>query len=327
MRCSLNWAKTQPVVNGSPFSRLPRLTAVSAKADMNSRSGGCTTICGMADAERPRTVLDKDEVLTGLFASWDAIDALLAGLSEEQWQTPTALPGWTVHDVVAHIVGTEMMLAGTATPDLDVAGRDYVHNDIGALNERWVEHLRSESPASMLAKFRDITSRRKAMLSAMPIEEWNTVTFTPAGPDSYGRFMRVRIFDCWMHEHDIRDVVGHPAGDADLAGADSRLALDEMASSMPFVVAKKGQAPAGSRVQITLTGPVAREIRVAVDGRAALVEDFGGDDPTVGIALDGLQFSRLAGGRPLTAGRPEGIDYSGDTAAGARIIENLNYVI
>jgi len=281
----------------------------------------------MADAERPRTVLDKDDVLAGLFASWDGIDGLLAALSDEQWQTPTSLPGWTVHDVVAHIVGTEKMLAGTPTPEADVAGRDYVHNEIGALNEKWVEHLRSESPMNMLAAFRDITARRKEMLAAMPTGEWNTVTFTPAGPDSYGRFMRVRIFDCWMHEHDIRQAVGRPPTDADLAGADTRLALDEMAASMPFVVAKKGQAPAGARVLIALTGPVAREIRVAVDGRAALVEDFGGAEPTVGISLDGLQFTRLAGGRPLMAGRTEGIDYAGDSAAGARIIENLNYVI
>ena len=33
---------------------------------------------------------------------------------------------------------------------------------------------------------------------------------TPAGPDTYGRFMRVRIFDCWMHEQDIRRAVGRP---------------------------------------------------------------------------------------------------------------------
>lgn len=281
----------------------------------------------MSSTDRPRTVLDKDEVLTGLFASWDAIDALLSGLSDQDWQTPTSLPGWTVHDVVAHIAGTELMLAGTPTPEVEVEGRDYVHNDIGALNERWVEHLRSETPASMLATFRDVTARRKAMLSAMPVEEWNTVTFTPAGPDSYGRFMRVRIFDCWMHEHDIRHAVGRPPADDELTGADSRLALDEMVASMPFVVAKKGQAPEGSRVLITLTGPVSREIRVAVDGRAALVDEFGGADPTVAITLDGLQFSRLAGGRPLMAGRSEGVDYAGDTDAGARIIENLNYVI
>lgn len=279
-----------------------------------------------ADAPKPRTVLDKTETLTGLFSSWDAIDALLAGLGDDDWQRPTSLPGWTVHDVVAHIVGTEAMLSGTPTPE---AGErpDYVHNDIGALNEAWVEHLRPETPAAMLATFREITTRRKAALSAMTDQEWNTVTLTPAGPDSYGRFMRVRVFDCWVHEHDIREAVGRPAADDDLTGPDTHLALDEMASSMGFVVGKKGGAPDGSRVLLTLTGPVSREIRVAVDGRAAVVEDFGGTEPTATITLDGLQFTRLAGGRPLLEGRPAGIDYGGDGEVGERIIANIAYVI
>lgn len=283
----------------------------------------------MADAEKPRTVLDKNEVLTALFASWDAIEAVLAGLPDDAWQSPTSLPGWTVHDVVSHIVGTELMLSGEPNPEpgVDVAAREHVRNDIGAINERWVEQLRPESPAAMLAKFREVTTRRKAALSAMPLQEWNTVTFTPAGPDSYGRFMRVRVFDCWVHEHDIRDAVGRPAGDAELAGPDARLALDEMASSMGFVVGKKGKAPEGSRVLLTLTGPVSREIRVAVDGRAALVEDFAGVEPTVAITVDGLQFTRLAGGRPLIAGRASEIEYGGDVEAGKRIVENLAYVI
>lgn len=283
----------------------------------------------MSNPERPRTVLDKNEVLNGLFASWDTIEGVLDDLTDEQWEAPTALPGWTVHDVVAHIIGTEMMLSGVATPE--AADRpSHVHNDIGALNEAWVAHLRPETPAAMMAKFREITTRRKAALSAMNPEEWNTVTFTPAGPDSYGRFMRVRVFDCWVHEHDIRDAVGRNAADEELAGPDTRLALDEMAASMGFVVAKKGKASGGARVLLDLTGPVARRIRVALNeegGRAALVEDFGGAEPTITIALDGLQFTRLAGGRPLLADRPQDIDYAGDTEAGRRIVENLAYVI
>ncbi|MGV0991092.1 MAG: maleylpyruvate isomerase family mycothiol-dependent enzyme [Mycobacterium sp.] len=281
----------------------------------------------MANAERPRTVLDKNEVLAGLFGSWDSLDALLAGLTDEQWQAPTALPGWTVHDVVSHVAGTELMLAGEPNPDVDIAGRGHVHNDIGALNERWVEHLKTKTPAQMLETFRDIVARRKATLSAMSDDEWNAVSFTPAGPDSYGRFMRVRVFDCWIHEHDIRDAVGVPASDASMTGPDSRLALDEMEASMAFVVGKKGQAPDGSRVLIALTGPLSRVFRVAVDGRAGLVEDFGAEDPNVVIGMDGLQFTRLAGGRPMLADRPKGIDYGGDADVATRIVENLAYVI
>lgn len=282
----------------------------------------------MANSERPRTVLAKGEVLKGLFASWDSLDILLSGLTDEQWLTPTALPGWTVRAVVSHIAGTELMLAGEPNPDVDISGREYVHNEIGALNERWIEHLSSKTPAELLETFRDITERRRAALTAMSDEEWNAVGFTPAGPDSYGRFMRVRVFDCWMHEQDIRDALRMPADEDDLGRADTRLALDEMAPSMPFVVGKKGKAPDGARVMIALTGPVSRVIRVAVnDGRAALVEDFGSDEPTAIIGMDGLQFTRLAGGRPMLADRSKGIDLGGDEELGNRIVENLAYVI
>ena len=52
-----------------------------------------------------------------------------------------------------------------------------------------------------------------------------------------------------------------------------------------------------------------------------------GAEPTVIITLDGLQFTRLAGGRPLVAGRSQEIGYGGDSEAGKRIVENLAYVI
>ena len=155
--------------------------------------------------------------------------------------------------------------------------------------------------------------------------QWNELTATPAGPDSYGRFMRVRIFDCWMHEHDIRDALRQPEVDAVFDGADARLALDEIAASMGFVVGKLGKAPDGSRVRLELTGPLQRTINVAVEGRGRVVDDFGGADPTATITLDGLLFTRLAGGR--TAVDHDAISYGGDEAVGKRVVEHLNYVI
>ena len=131
----------------------------------------------------------------------------------------------------------------------------------------------------------------------MSVDDWNAPTPTPVGLESFGRFMRVRLFDCWMHEQDIRDGVGLPSSDAELGGPAARLSLDEIAATMGFVVGKLGKAPDGSRVAIELTGPLARTIRVAVDGRAQVVDDFGGLDPTASIRLDGLLLARLAGGR------------------------------
>jgi uncharacterized protein (TIGR03083 family) len=275
------------------------------------------------------TTLDKPDVLAGLFAVWDEIDALLAGLPDEQWQAQSPLPGWTVHDVTAHLIGTESMLQGIATPDadIDVSTLKHVRNDIGVMNERWVRKLRGVSMTAMLEKFRTATANRRHSLTGMGDDDWNQITATPAGPDTYGRFMRVRDFDCWMHLHDIRDALDQPASGADLGGPSSRLAFDEMAASMGFVVSKLGGAPDGSRVAIELTGPLQRNIYVDVAGRGRVVEDFGGQEPTSTISLDGLLFSRLAGGRTTVAQHPDAVRYGGDEEVGERVVEHLNYVI
>ena len=275
------------------------------------------------------TKLDKSDVLDGLFAVWDEIDTLLAGLPHEQWQAQTSLPGWTVHDVTAHLIGTESMLQGIAAPDadIDVSTLKHVRNDVGVMNERWVRKLRGISVTDLLEKFRATTANRREALTGMGDDDWNQITATPAGPDTYGRFMRVRDFDCWMHLQDIRDALDQPAPHADLGGPSSRLALDEMAASMGFVVGKLGGAPDGSRVAIELTGPLQRSIYVDVACRGQVVEHFGGQEPTATISLDALLFSRLAGGRTTVARHPDAVRYGGDDEVGKRVVEHLNYVI
>jgi uncharacterized protein (TIGR03083 family) len=280
-------------------------------------------------ADRPITQLDKSEVLSGLFAEWGSIDALLDGLPESGWQAPTPLPGWCVKAVASHIIGTESFLAGVAAPepDIDVSALDHVRNDIGVMNECWVRHLSGESGASVLERLRAVTNDRREALTSLSDQEWNALTPTPVGPESYGRFMRVRVFDCWMHEQDMREALLRPSSDDELGGVASQLALDEIAATMGYVVGKRGKAPDGSRILFELTGPMARNIHVNVDGRAQLVGDFGGQEPTATIRLDGLQFSRLSGGRPMSPARAQDIELGGDKDVATQVVEHLNFVI
>jgi uncharacterized protein (TIGR03083 family) len=275
------------------------------------------------------TKLDKSDVLPGLFAVWDSIDALLEGLPEAQWQAATPLPAWSIQAVVSHIIGTESFLEGIAPPqpDVDVKAFDHVRNDVGAMNECWVRHLSGESGASVLERYRAVTNGRREVLPGMSDDDWNTVRPTPAGMESYGRFMRIRVFDCWMHEQDIRMALRRPSSDDELGGPALRLSLDEIAATMGFVVGKLAKAPDGSRVLFDLTGPVARSINVSVDGRAQVVDDFGGQEPTATIRLDALQFTRLAGGRPMCPARAQDVELGGDADLAARIVERLNFVI
>ncbi len=253
----------------------------------------------------------------------------MAGLSEAQWRAASPLPGWDVKALVSHVIGTESFLAGIAAPqpDIDVSALEHVRNDIGAMNECWVRHLGAHADADVLESFRAITDDRRAALTALSDEEWNAVTATPTGPDTYGRFMRIRVFDCWMHEQDIRVALERPPSDDELAGPAASLAVDEIAATMGYVVGRLAKAPDGSRVQFELTGPLARTIRVRVDGRAAVVDSFAGQEPTATIRLDGLQFTRLAGGRPMCPARAQDVELGGDKDVAGQIVEHLNFVI
>ena len=280
-------------------------------------------------ADRPITRLDKSEVLSGLFAVWDSIDALLDGLPESGWQAATPLRGWCVKAVASHIIGTESFLAGVAAPqpDIDVSALEHVRNDVGVLNECWVRHLSGESGAGVLERLRAVTNDRRTALTGLSDEDWNAQTLTPVGPESYGRFMRVRAFDCWMHEQDMREALSRPSSDDELDGTPSQLALDEITATMGYVVGRLAKAPDGSRILFELTGPLARSIRVSVDGRAQVVDDFGGLDPTATIRLDGLQFTRLSGGRPMSPARPRDVELGGDNEVAAQVADHLNFVI
>ena len=268
--------------------------------------------------------VDKDRAIGGLADVWSRLDELLAGLDDADWHRPTNLPGWDVQDNVAHIIGTEGMLLGES-PDVEIdrAEHPHVRNDIGAFNEQWVQSMRSESPAAVLARFRDFTSRRMAALTAMDDDAWNAEGFTPAGRDTYGRFMRIRTFDCWLHEQDIRDALDRPGGEG---GASAALALEEMTAAMGFVVGKRAGAPTGSGVRFELTGGSARRIDVEVAERAQVVDDLSGV-PTVTLSMPAGVFARLGGGRIEPASVRDQVSMDGDVELGERVVANLAYTI
>jgi len=260
-----------------------------------------------------------------LLEQFSALDDQLAGVRDDEWETPTALPGWTVKDVVAHLVGTESMLAGIAAPrvERDVRALPHVRNDIAAFNELWVESLRPVPGPEVLARFREIVARRTDELDAMGQEDFDAQSNTPVGPAPYGRFMRIRVFDCWFHELDIADALGRTATEG---GPRAELAVTEIFGAVPFIVGKRGKAPEGSRITIELSGPLARTLHVEVQGRAAVVPELSGP-ATSTLAMDSGLFVRLAGGRVHAADRIDEISLGGDVEVARRIVDNLAFTI
>lgn len=269
----------------------------------------------------------QERTVAALGEVWVSLGGLLDELTVDEWSRPTPLPGWSVHDNVAHIIGTEAMLAGEPAPSIDIDRHtiDHVRNDIGVFNEQWVESMRTMPPNAMLERFVELTQARVTTLEAMNTDEWNAESFTPAGNDTFGRFMQIRVFDCWLHEQDIRDAVGRPGHETGLA---VDVVLDEMATALGFVVGKKAGATAGQSVTFALTdgGSIVRELNVDVGERAAVVPELS-SSATVTLTMPIGVMTRRCAGRVDPADLLDQVVINGDRELASRILANQSYTI
>ena len=271
------------------------------------------------------TIVDHAAIAPLLIDEYDALSDLCSRLADEDWTTPTCLPGWTVKDVLSHIVGTELMLSGEEPPQIDLPAYDHVKNATAQFNEAWVEALRPVPGPEVLERYREVALKRSEALRAMTQADFDEPSWTPVSPDeTYGRFMRIRHFDCYLHELDIRAAIG--AADRE-DPAHVELAVREPLAVLGYIVGKKAGMPPGTSVRIRLTGPVNETHHVVVEERAKVVDEFNGD-PTTGITLPAVLFLRLAGGRvdpmPYIG---DAITFEGDAELAARLATNLAYTI
>jgi len=271
------------------------------------------------------TRVDRDEMVALLSEEFAVVAAMCRSFDDADWGAPTCLPGWTVKDQLSHLAGTERMLAGESPPAVSVVGADYLKNDLGRANEVWVEANRALPGSEVLAGFEEVAGRRLRALEAMTQADFDKPSWTPVGRDeTYGRFMRIRHYDCFLHEHDIRQALGLADRDDP---AHVRSALEETAAAIGYIVGRKAAMPAGARVRIQLTGSIEATYLVAVNGRAQLVEHLEGG-PTTGIRLPVMLFLRLSGGRAEASSETSAeIVLEGDTALAAQLVDNLAYTI
>lgn len=260
------------------------------------------------------------EVIEHLDSVWTSTAELCADLGESEWQLATDCPGWTVRDQVAHVVGTEMSLLGHASP-APAPDRSFVHNELGAANQAWVEFFRELPVSEVLARFTAITKQRIGELRGMSDDELLAESDTFLGRVPYGEFLRVRRMDSWVHEQDVRAAVDRPGGfGSDAAGA----AIDLLLQPLGYVLAKKVRADEGTVVDLHVHGPVERRRTVQLsDGRGREVEPTA--EASAVVFVDTTAFERLATGRweaerAVSEGR---VESRGDRELGRALLANL----
>lgn len=268
---------------------------------------------------------DLEPLIIRFTEECDEIIDVCAHLSDAEWDTPTELPGWTVKDCVSHIVGTELSLLGAPMPTVDVAHLAHVGDDfIAAAIESWVEERRGRPGTDVLSELRSVSIRRVAVLRRLAPKDWDSVGPTPLGPLPYRTFLEIRIFDCWMHEQDIRralDKPGHREGDV------IEIVLARIGAALGKVIAKSAGAPDGSRVVVSISGASARDLALGVEGGRARLLGKVPKEPTARIELDLEALAALCGGRWLATEALErgAVRLSGDMDLATRVIHNFAF--
>ena len=150
------------------------------------------------------------------------------------------------------------MLLGDPPPDVDISGITGLPNAVAEANEVWIESMRPLRGEEVLARFRSVAARRLEALDAMTQADFDAPSWTPAGPDeTYGRFMRIRHYDCFLHEADIREALGRPGPRRRRPGRGRPV---EPASGLGYIVGKKARMPSGASVRIHVTGVGGRHL-------------------------------------------------------------------
>lgn len=264
------------------------------------------------------------DTLDKLFATWFSIGELCAPLTEAQWKTPTACPGWSVQDIMSHLIGVESVLAGAKPTTHRSVPHDYVKNHIGEMNEHDVDARRSLAGAEVLAEWNEIVAKRSAELRANDDAYFATPMMTPIGPGTVTDYLNIRVLDCWIHEQDIRraiNIPGHQSGSA------AEHTVDRLMRTLPIVIGKRAATPEGDSVNFCITGPVQRSVFFTVtNGRAGVV-----DTPPKKIrttfSIDSNTFLALATGRTTADATTSHWSARGDKDLALRIAQNLNMMI
>ncbi|MBV8161978.1 MAG: maleylpyruvate isomerase family mycothiol-dependent enzyme [Acidimicrobiia bacterium] len=192
---------------------------------------------------------------TTIHAERRALLGDLEGLSDDDWSTPSLCEGWTVRDVLGHVVAT----AKKTPPKLvaSIVGAGFRFN---AMVEKDIAKETEGPPAATLARFRDVIDR----------------TSSPPGPKMSW------VGETVVHGEDIR----RPLGIRHTYPTDALTAVADFYKGSNLLLGSK-QRVAGLRLEATdadwstgsgpsVSGPML-SLLMALVGRKAALGDLSGD--------------------------------------------------
>jgi uncharacterized protein (TIGR03084 family) len=196
--------------------------------------------------------MDVADVAADLIAEQDSLDAICAGLSESDWSSPTASPGWTVADQIGHLAYFDDAAAIAITDEPGFA----------SMKKELLGHLGSGSDpdAFTLGRYRTMSGpelldawrqdrRSLADASATLTNDRRVDWFGPSmGAKS---FLTARLMEAWAHGQDVADTVGQVREPTDRLRHIAQLGF----ITRGWTYINRGLEAPTSELQVRLTAP------------------------------------------------------------------------
>ncbi|MFC5719670.1 maleylpyruvate isomerase family mycothiol-dependent enzyme [Streptomyces gamaensis] len=256
--------------------------------------------------------------------SVESVHELVRPLTEADWNRPTECPGWSVRDVVSHIIGVESEMLGEPRP-IHALPRDLYHvtDEFSRYIEVQVDVRRCHTALEMVSELELTIIRRSRQLRGEHRDPRTPVRW-PLGTGNeqpLARSLTVRAFDVWTHEQDLRRALGVPGNLDSPAAVVSR---DFLLEALPKVIAKHAEAPPGSVVVLDVHGPLEflRTVRVDAQGRGS-IDGSVSLGPTVTFTTDWETYARLACGRVRPEAVANRVKVEGDERLAAAVLREF----
>jgi uncharacterized protein (TIGR03084 family) len=202
--------------------------------------------------------VDVQSLAADLVAEQDALDAVVAVLTDEQWHLLTPSPGWTIADQIGHLT----FFDGTATlaiedPEAFAAGREKLVRatiDGGAsAEELTLGSYRAMSAPVLLEAWRE--NRRRLAQAATGLSDGMRVEWY--GPSMSAKsFLTARLMETWAHGQDVVDAAREAGLDVHRAPTDRLRHIAQLGViTRGWSYVNRGMEVPDGEVRVELTAP------------------------------------------------------------------------
>ena len=141
---------------------------------------------------------------------------VLEQLKPREWALPTPCPGWSVHDVVAHILGGEFSQLSIGRDGhlgglIDPYSWDGLVKGLNDLNEQWALAMRRLSPRLLIELIESAGGKVHEYFQSLdPHSIGPPVNWVGSDPAPMWMHIAREYTERWHHQQQIREAVGKP---------------------------------------------------------------------------------------------------------------------